>query len=192
MLTEIKHQIEGGLVTAVLTTDLQQVDDVLVVQQLEDPHLSQGRDGESLLLVLHQNFLQGDYFSSVRPTASLEDLPEGSLANLSNLLILVHPGAAGELELLDVSVLVLGQLGGRVLGGLVMSGAPRGSRGSPRCPLMSAAATVVVLLVVPSHTAHHQLGRQSCVIVILKLDCYISQCKAMLHHFTITKHHLEI
>ena len=55
--------------------------------------------------------------------------------------------------------------------------------------MSTATGAVVVLVVVASYTTHHQLCRQSCVIVILKLDCYISQSNAMLHHFT---RHLEI
>ena len=125
VFTEIKDQEECCLVTTILTADLQQVHDVLMVQQLEDSHLSQGRDGEALLLVLHQNFLEGDYLSPVCPTSGFEDLPECSLSNLGNLLILVYPGAVGKVELLNVSVLILGHLGSGVRGRLVVAG-PRG------------------------------------------------------------------
>ena len=46
-----------------------------------------------------------------RLTTNLEHLSESSLANLRYLLILVYPGAVGEVVLVDVSLLVLGDAG---------------------------------------------------------------------------------
>ena len=111
VFTEIKDQVERCLVTTVLTADLQQVHDVLVVQQLEDPHLSQGRDGETLLLILHQDFLQGNNFLWVGLAPGLEDLPKGALPDLGNLLILVRLSlAVWKMEFLQVAISALCKL----------------------------------------------------------------------------------
>ena len=111
VLAEVKDQVERCLVTTILTADLQQVHDVLVVQQLEDPDLSQGRDGETLLLILHQDFLQGNNFLWVGLAPGLEDLPKGALPDLGNLLILVRLSlAVWKMEFLQVAISALCKL----------------------------------------------------------------------------------
>ena len=66
---------------------------------------------------------------------TLNTSSEGSLTNLGNFLVLVDPGAVGEVILVDVPLLVLGDAG---RAGLVTAGA----------------LAVVAAVVTPGHPAH--------------------------------------
>ena len=57
VLTEVEHKIESCFVPTVLPADLDEVDNVLVVQQLQDPYLPQSSDREAFFFVFHQHFL---------------------------------------------------------------------------------------------------------------------------------------
>lgn len=94
------NKIESGLVPTVLSADHNEVDDVLKVEQLEDPDHPESIDKEAFLLIFDQNF----------HNLALKTFPKGPLSNLSNLLILVYPGAVGELILLTVPIPLLGHL----------------------------------------------------------------------------------
>jgi len=117
VLTEVEDQVESCFVPIVCSTDLDEIDNVVMVQQLENANLSEGCDRKTLLLVLHQHLLQGDNLLGVSFASGLEDLAKGALSNLGNLLILVRlPLAIGEVELFQVAVSVLRKLScGRLL-----------------------------------------------------------------------------
>ena len=72
VLGEVEHEIECGLVPAVLPADLDEVDDVLMVEQLEDPDLPESSDRKAFLLIFHQNFLQSHNLTAVCSTSCLE------------------------------------------------------------------------------------------------------------------------
>ena len=111
VLTEVEDQVESCFVPIVCSTDLDEIDNVVMVQQLENADLPEGRDWKTLLLVLHQHLLQGDNLLGVSFASGLENLAEGALSNLGNLLILVRlPLAIGEVELFQVAVSVLRKL----------------------------------------------------------------------------------
>ena len=56
VLGKVEHEIECGLVPAVLPADLDEVDNVLMVEQLEDPDHPESIDKEAFLLIFDQNF----------------------------------------------------------------------------------------------------------------------------------------
>ena len=72
VLAEVEHEIECGLVPAVLPADLDEVDDVLMVEQLEDPDLPESSDRKAFLLIFHQNFLQSHNLTAVSSILGLE------------------------------------------------------------------------------------------------------------------------
>ena len=106
VLTEVKDEVKGGLVPVELAglaaAYLNQVDNVLVVEKLQYPALSQRRDGEPLLLVVHEDLFQCDDLGPVLLVPGLEDLAKGPLADLGQLLVLGDLLAEGEVEVLDV------------------------------------------------------------------------------------------
>ena len=106
MLAEVKDEVKGGLVPVELAglaaAYLNQVDDIFMIEQLQDPDLSQRRDGEPLFLVVHEDLLQGDNLGPVLLVPGLEDLAKGPLADLGQLLVLGDLLAEGEVEVLDV------------------------------------------------------------------------------------------
>ena len=72
VLAEVEHKKECGLVPAVLPANLDEVDDVLMVEQLEDPDLPESSDRKAFLLIFHQNFLQSHNLTAVFSTLGLE------------------------------------------------------------------------------------------------------------------------
>ena len=83
-----------------------------VSAELQYQKLPERSDWESLLLILHQDFLQGNNFLWIGPTPGLENLPKSALSNLGNLLILVRLTLAiWKMEFLQVAVSVLCKLG---------------------------------------------------------------------------------
>ena len=114
VLGKVEDEVERGLVLVGLgrarPADLDQVDNVLVAQELQDLDLAQRRDREALLLVLHQDLLQGYDLGLVLAILGLEHLPEGALTDLGQLLVLGDLRAVLEVVQLDVAV-VLGRDG---------------------------------------------------------------------------------
>ena len=86
VVAKIKDQIKGRAIAIDLRglgpADLNQVDDVLVSEQLQDPDFAEGRDGKALLLIVHQDLFQGHNLVAVLFVLGLEDFTEGALANL--------------------------------------------------------------------------------------------------------------
>lgn len=79
--------------------------------QSKNKKLPECSDWESLLLILHQHFFQGNNLFGVSPAPGLEDLTKGTLSNFCNLLILVRLFLAiWEVEFLQVAISVLSEL----------------------------------------------------------------------------------
>jgi hypothetical protein len=91
----LEHQIERSLVLSkidgvlLVRHYLPQVDDVLVVELSQDLYLSDGGDGEALLLVLESHLLQGHQLAGI-DVFGFVHLTVGAFADLRNHLEHVH------------------------------------------------------------------------------------------------------
>lgn len=145
------YQIESSFVPVVLPANLDEVDNVLVVEQLQDPYFSERSDGEALFLIVHQDLLQRYDLRLVRLESGLEHLAEGSLPNLGHLLVFVHLGAVQEVVLLDVLVPVLGgEHGGAGAAGAAAGATGAAAKAGPGGGVAAAGGGLHV-----QHAAHH-------------------------------------
>ena len=76
-------------------------------------HLSHSCDGKSLLLIVHQDFLQSDDFRLVFLVLGFEDFSESALTNLFLTLVFWDFGAVWEIVVFDVLLKRLHLTGGR-------------------------------------------------------------------------------